>query len=76
MLNYIYTGRVETNEAEVVKGIFLAANMLQMSDLEQLTVRNVKVKREKNRNGHLLLPGEQIGQAVHSHKLSRPLLLC
>ena len=38
MLNYIYTGRVETNEAEVVKGIFLAANMLQMSDLEQLTV--------------------------------------
>ena len=39
VLNYIYTGRVETNEAEVVKGIFLAANMLQMSDLEQLTVR-------------------------------------
>ena len=40
VLNYIYTGRVETNEAEVVKGIFLAANMLQMSDLEQLTVRD------------------------------------
>ena len=47
VLNYIYTGRVETNEAEVVKGIFLAANMLQMSDLEQLTVRNVKVKEER-----------------------------
>ena len=39
MLSYIYTGRVETSEVEVVKGIFLAANMLQMSDLEQLTVR-------------------------------------
>jgi hypothetical protein len=38
VLSYIYTGRLDTVDVEVLKGIFLAANMLQMSDLEHITV--------------------------------------
>ena len=35
---YIYTGCLDTSDVETLKGIFLAANMLQMSDLEHITV--------------------------------------
>jgi hypothetical protein len=38
VLTYIYTGRLDSADVEVLKGIFLAANMLQMSDLEHITV--------------------------------------
>ena len=37
VLNYIYRGRVDTAEVEALKGTFLAANMLQMTDLEHIT---------------------------------------
>jgi len=38
VLGYIYKGRVDTTDVEILKGIYLAANMLQMSDLEHLTI--------------------------------------
>ncbi len=33
MLGYIYCGRLDSSDIEVLKGIYLAANMLQMADL-------------------------------------------
>ncbi len=33
MLGYIYCGRLDTGDMEVLKGVYLAANMLQMADL-------------------------------------------
>jgi len=38
VLAYIYTGRLDTIDVDVLKGVFLASNMLQMSDLEHITV--------------------------------------
>jgi len=38
VLSYIYTGRLDCQDPEVLKGIFLASNMLQMGDLEHCTV--------------------------------------
>ena len=38
VLTYIYTGRLDSADVEVIKGIFLASNMLQMSDLEHIAV--------------------------------------
>ena len=38
VLGYIYRGRLDTAEVELLKGTFLAANMLQIPDLELLTV--------------------------------------
>ncbi len=33
VLGYIYCGRLDTGDMEVLKGVYLAANMLQMADL-------------------------------------------
>ena len=41
VMNYIYRGRVDISEVEALKGTFLAANMLQMSDLEHLAVNKL-----------------------------------
>ena len=41
VMNYIYRGRVDVAEVEALKGTFLAANMLQMSDLEHLAVNKL-----------------------------------
>ena len=38
---YMYRGRVESQEVDTLKGVFLAANMLQMTDLELLTVHKL-----------------------------------
>jgi len=38
VLAYIYSGKVETSDVDILKGMYLAANMLQMSDLEHITV--------------------------------------
>ncbi len=32
-MGYIYCGRLDSSDIEVLKGIYLAANMLQMADL-------------------------------------------
>ena len=41
VLNYIYRGRVDTSDVDRLKGAFLAANMLQMTDLEHITVNKL-----------------------------------
>lgn len=41
VLSYIYKGRVDTSDVDLLKGTFLAANMLQMIDLEHLTVNKL-----------------------------------
>ena len=38
---YMYRGRVESQEVDTLKGVFLAANMLQMTDLEMLAVHKL-----------------------------------
>ena len=38
---YMYRGRVESQEVDTLKGVFLAANMLQMTDLEILTIHKL-----------------------------------
>ena len=38
---YMYRGRVESQEVDTLKGVFLAANMLQMTDLELLAVHKL-----------------------------------
>ena len=37
----MYRGRVESQEVDTLKGVFLAANMLQMTDLEMLAVHKL-----------------------------------
>ena len=41
VLTYIYRGRVDTSDVDSLKGTFLAANMLQMTDLEHITVNKL-----------------------------------
>ena len=41
VLSYIYRGRVDTCDVDTLKGTFLAANMLQMTDLEHITVNKL-----------------------------------
>ena len=41
VLSYIYRGRVDTCDVDTLKGTFLAANMLQMIDLEHITVNKL-----------------------------------
>jgi len=38
VLGYIYCGRLDAVDIDILKGVYLAANMLQMSDLEHLTI--------------------------------------
>ena len=33
VLGYIYCGRLDSSDMEILKGVYLAANMLQMADL-------------------------------------------
>jgi len=41
VLGYIYCGRIDSTQIDVLKGVYLAANMLQMSDLEHLTINKL-----------------------------------
>ncbi|XP_023328402.1 kelch repeat and BTB domain-containing protein 12 [Eurytemora carolleeae] len=41
VLGYIYCGRLVSTDIDILKGVYLAANMLQMSDLEHLTINKL-----------------------------------
>ena len=74
VLAYIYSGKVETSDVDILKGMYLAANMLQVSShfLQQSkAVTSLVFPDVRSRTHH----SSEAGQSLHHGQLPGPLLL-